>query len=136
MKTIALTLSLFVLAACGALRGAQADPNPLSLLTLLGQIAQAKAETEADLKALRDAAPAAFDVADKNGDGRLQPREMFRFLQEGKLEARAAFVQLLRGSSARLRAAGDVESVAIADRIDAVLLEVDAWLVVIDLFER
>lgn len=135
MKTIALTLSLFLFAGCDALRSVQADPkNPLNLLTLLGVVSQAKVSTEADLRALRDASPLAFDNADRNHDGWLQPREMFQFLREGKLEARAAFVQVLRNDSALLRARGDAESIAIADRVDAVLLDIDGWLVVIDLF--
>jgi hypothetical protein len=137
MKTIACVLSLFLLASCDVLRGVQADPkNPANLLALLVAVNDAKVQTSADLRAMRDAAPGAFDAADKNHDGYLQPRELPRFLIDGKLEARAAFVQVLRNSSERLRARGDAESVELAGKVDAVLADVDGWLVLIDLFER
>ncbi len=136
MKTIVLALTLLLLPACGALQGAQAGPNPVTLLSILTQVAQARAATSAELKALRTAAPAAFDAADKNADGVLAPRELFRYLQEGKLEARAAFLASLRQQSAALRLRGDALSVGLADRIDLVLVDADAWLLVIDLFER
>lgn len=134
MKTFACVLSLFLLASCGALGGIQADQKtPAQLFSLLVELNNARVSTSADLKAMRDAAPAAFDAADKNRDGFLQPRELPRFLIDGKLEARAAFIQVLRNDSKLLRARGDV---ALADRIDLVLADVDGWLVVLDLFER
>jgi outer membrane murein-binding lipoprotein Lpp len=134
MKTIALALSLFLLAGCGALGGPVDQKNPVQLLSLLAELNRAAVSTSADLKAMRDAAPAAFDASDKNHDGYLQPRELPRFLRDGKLPARAAFVQVLRNDSALLRARGDAKSIAIADRVDAVLLDIDGWLLVIDLF--
>lgn len=137
MKTFACVLSLFLLAGCDLVRGVQADPkNPMQLLTLLGQVQQAVVSTQADLKAMRDAAPEAFDKADRNHDNKLQPAELFRFLRDGKLEARSAFIQVLRNDSALLRSRADAESMALADKIDAVLLDVEGWLVMIDLFER
>lgn len=137
MRTILLALSLFLFASCDIARSVQADPkNPANLLALLTAVSQAKVQTSADIRAMRDAAPAAFDAADKSHDGYLQPRELPRFLIDGKLEARAAFVQVLRNSSERLRARGDAESVELAGKVDAVLADVDGWLVLIDLFER
>jgi len=138
MKTMGLVLSLFLLlvGGCGTARSAQADPSPAKLFALLGALAQAKVSTEADLRAMRDAAPEAFDAADRNDDGRLQPAELPRFLKDGKLPARAAFVQVLRNDAQLLRAQGDAESVALADKIDVVLVDVDSWLIVLDLLGK
>jgi hypothetical protein len=106
------------------------------LIALIDAVFQAKVSTEADLRALRDAAPEAFAAADKNGDEWLQPREMLTFLRDGKLEARAAFIQVLRNGADTLRARGDAESIEIADQADVVLADIDSWLLVIDLFEK
>ncbi len=137
MKTIALVLSLFLFASCDLFRAVEADPkNPAQILNLIVALEQAKVSTAADLRAMAAAAPAEFAAADKNGDHYLQPVELLRFLRDGKMPARLAFVQVLRNDTARLRARADAESVALADKIDAVLADVDGWLVVIDLFER
>lgn len=137
MRTILLALSLLLFAGCDIARSIQADlKNPAHLLTLLIAVEQARVSTSDDLKAMRDAAPEAFDRADRNGDRYLQPVELMRFLRDGKSPARFAFLQVLRNDSALLRARADAESVAIADRVDAVLLDAEGWLVVLDLFER
>lgn len=135
--TIALVLTILLLIGCDIARSIQQDPkNPARILALLVAIEQTKVSTEADLRAMRDAAPAAFDVADRNHDGILQPRELPRFLKDGKLPARTAFVQVLRNDSQFLRSRGDAESVAIADKIDQVLADVDGWLLMLDLLDQ